>query len=80
MPPPDTTNDKSRISVLVYAVEVLTKTVKENHDEDREWRESYAGRLRAAENDITFLKTVYGVWGGVNSIGIAILTFLGIRQ
>jgi hypothetical protein len=73
-------DDKSQLAVLVFAVKTLTDTVNKNHEEDNEWREAYAGRLRTAENDITALKTITGVWNGINSIGAVIATYLGLKQ
>lgn len=72
-------NDKSQLAVLVFAVRKLTETVNKNHQEDADWRKAYAGRLRTAENDITALKTIVGVWNSINSIGVAVAAWIASK-
>ena len=62
-------------AVLANIVEANTKALEkvdrklDDHDE----------RLRDAENDITGLKTIFSVWGGLNSLGVAIGAWLGLK-
>ncbi len=75
----EASNDKSTLAGLKVSVDNLTTMVRDYHAEDRDWREAYAGRLRTAENDITALKTILGVWNSINSIGLAIAAWIASK-
>ncbi len=79
-------NNRVTLEVIRNDIMHLTHKVDDHHNDNKEWRkedksdrEEYEKRIRANEKDITTLKAIFGIWGGVNSAWAGILTWLGTR-
>jgi len=74
--PPDTeaTNQRVTNAILKKDIEHLTDTVTGYCHKADKRSEDHEGRIRGLEKEQTKLKTIVGVWNGINSLGIIVAT------